>query len=235
MLGLRPQRSGVKDVRCRVNEATLIRFWLPSALTSSWWTTTPWRCDTFDLRLHLVCRCHVALLVFCFATFSSGRLLLALDLLGWKNENKMKLKQDFVGPETWWSSPRRQRPRWWRSYSGIGEMNLKNIRGTVCWGTGIMRGRHNGPWEEQPLLICVPFTRNIKVVRFGPHRHFFLFNYFFTDSEVMELKSHKNKKGYIFSLLLLATADNVGAFCAQHCACWVIFSGCSLITSVCPH
>lgn len=80
VLGLRPQRSGVKDVRCRVNEATLIRFWPPSALTSSSRTPVPWRGDTFDLRL--VCRRHVALLLFCFlpqnstplATFSSGRL-----------------------------------------------------------------------------------------------------------------------------------------------------------------
>lgn len=66
VLGLRPQRSGVKDVRCRVNEATLIRFWPPSALTSSSRTPVPWRGDTFDLRL--VCRRHVALLLFCFFT-----------------------------------------------------------------------------------------------------------------------------------------------------------------------
>lgn len=80
VLGLRPQRSGVKDVRCRVNKATLIRFWPPSALTSSSRTPVPWRGDTFDLRL--VCRRLVALLLFFFlpqnstplATFSSGRL-----------------------------------------------------------------------------------------------------------------------------------------------------------------
>lgn len=64
-LGLRPQRSEVKDVRCRVNEATLIRFWPPSALTSSSRTPVPWRGDTFDLRLVLsASRCAFIILFF---------------------------------------------------------------------------------------------------------------------------------------------------------------------------
>lgn len=65
VLGLRPQRSGVKDVRCRANEATLIRFWPPSALTSSSRTPVPWRGDTFDLRLVLsASRCAFIILFF---------------------------------------------------------------------------------------------------------------------------------------------------------------------------
>lgn len=126
----------------------------------------------------------------------------------------------------------------WGAYSGIGGMNFKNIWGAVCWGTGIMRGT----WEEQPLLICVPFTRNIKVVRFGPTPIFFFFffcqffvSYRKTDSAQMEQKTKQNKKRDIFSPPFSATADNVGAFCARCCACWVIFSGGSLFTSVRPH
>lgn len=78
-----------------------------------------------------------------------------------------------------------------------------------------------------------------------PPRHFFSFflyqffvSYRETDSAQVEQKIDKkkqNKKSDIFSLPLSATADNVGAFCARRCACWVIFSGGSLVTSVRPH
>lgn len=150
MLGLRPQRSGVKDVRCRANEATLIRFWPPSALTSSSRTPVPWRGDTFDLRL--VCRRHVALLLFCFlpqnstplTTFSSGRLWSSGG--GRRRTVKRKKKSNQI-KYLKVSSEIAAKVGGWGAYSGIGGMNVKNIGrgGGLCWGTGIMRRRRNGP------------------------------------------------------------------------------------------
>lgn len=131
----------------------------------------------------------------------------------------------------------------WGAYSGIGGMNVKNIRGEG----GLLGNRDNerkAQWALRgttPLNLC-SLHKEHQGCAIRPPRHLFSFFFYisFSFHTVKQIqhkwnKKKQNKISDIFSLPLSATADNVGAFCARRFASWVIFSGGSLVTSVRPH